>query len=100
MNDSVSVIIPVYNPGGALKKCIESLMAQTWENIEIILVNDGSTDGSDSACREFAAADGRIKYVCQENAGVSAARNRGIELACGEYICFVDSDDYVEPDDV
>lgn len=98
MNDSVSVIIPVYNPGGALKKCIESLMAQTWENIEIILVNDGSTDGSDSACREFAAADGRIKYVCQENAGVSAARNRGIELACGEYICFVDSDDYVEPD--
>ncbi len=98
MNDCVSIIIPVFNPGGALSKCIDSVLAQSFADIEVILINDGSTDNSDRICREFAAADKRIKYFLQENAGVSAARNRGIELACGKYICFVDSDDYVEPD--
>lgn len=99
MGTPVSVIIPVYNPGDvSLRKCLESLTAQSYPDIEIVVVNDGSTDGSDGVCREFAASDRRIKYICQENAGVSAARNKGIDISAGEYICFVDSDDYVDPD--
>lgn len=98
MKPKVSVIIPIYNPGEALRKCVDSVLAQSYHDIEIILINDGSTDNSDILCRKFAAADKRITYIRQENAGVSAARNRGVEIAVGEYICFVDSDDYVDPD--
>lgn len=99
MDTSVSVIIPVYNPGDVfLRKCLESLTAQSYQDMEIVVVNDGSTDGSDGVCREFAASDRRIRYIRQENAGVSAARNKGIDISAGEYICFVDSDDYVDPD--
>lgn len=96
MNTSVSVIIPVYNPGDALRKCLESLISQSYHDIEIIIVNDGSTDSSDSICAEFASKDNRIIYIRQKNAGVSAARNKGIDTATGEFLCFVDSDDYVE----
>lgn len=98
MNELVSVIIPVYNPGTALRKCLDSVMTQTYGNIEIIVINDGSTDGSHSICSEYASKDRRIKYISQPNAGVSAARNRGIDSSSGEYICFVDSDDYLEAD--
>lgn len=98
MNALVSVIIPIYNPGRALRKCLASVVSQTYTDIEIILINDGSTDGSDSVCKEFASKDNRIIYINQENAGVSAARNKGIDVSTGEYICFVDSDDHVDSD--
>ena len=91
----VSVILPVYNPGGGIKKCIEMLRAQTLENIEIIFVDDRGTDGSMDAVREAAEADGRIRILTNpENLGAGAARNHGIEEAKGEYLAFVDPDDY------
>ncbi len=93
----MSVVIPVYRAEKLLPKCIKSLQAQTLTDLEIILVEDGSPDQSGSLCDSFAREDTRIKVLHQENAGVSAARNRGMELATGEYIGFVDSDDYVEP---
>lgn len=98
MNEYVSIIIPVFNPGDALSKCVESVLAQSFADIEVILINDGSTDCSDRICQAFAAADKRIKYFHQDNAGVSAARNKGIAMASGKYLCFVDSDDYVDCD--
>lgn len=97
MNNCVSIIIPIFNPGEALSKCVESVLAQSFVDIEVILINDGSTDNSDCICRKFAAVDKRIKYFPQENAGVSAARNKGIAMASGKYLCFVDSDDFVDP---
>lgn len=92
----VSVIIPVYNVKKYLKKCIESVILQTYENIEIILVNDGSTDGSGVICDEYAVNDMRIRVIHQDNFGVSYARNIGINIATGDYIQFVDSDDCLE----
>lgn len=94
----VSIITPIYNPGESLKRCLKSLVSQSYHNIEIILINDGSTDSSDTICNEFAAEEHRIKYFTQENAGVSSARNLGIEMSDGKYLCFVDADDYVDAD--
>lgn len=98
MKDSqlVSVIVPVYNVGDHLRKCLESLVGQTYRNIEIILVNDGSTDDSGEIIDEFAKRDGRIKAVHKENGGVSSARNKGLSLARGDYITFVDADDIID----
>lgn len=98
MPDLISVMVPVYNAEQNLPKCIESLMVQTYENIQIILVNDGSKDASLEVCRCYAEKDPRIKVVNQENGGEGAARNRGIKEADGAYICFVDADDYVKSD--
>lgn len=94
--DLVSVIIPVYNVATYLEKCIESVIAQTYENIQIILINDGSTDNSKKICEKYALLDNRIDVIEQKNEGVSSARNKGLEHVKGKYICFVDSDDYVE----
>ncbi|SDH73809.1 glycosyltransferase family 2 protein [Desulfosporosinus hippei] len=94
----VSVIIPIYNVGKFLGKCIETIINQTYYNIEIILVDDGSPDHSGRICDEYAAKDKRIKVIHQKNAGVSSARNAGINAASGDYICFVDGDDYLMPD--
>ncbi|MDM8101198.1 glycosyltransferase family 2 protein [Oceanobacillus oncorhynchi] len=94
--DKVSVIVPVYNAEDYLPKSIESLMNQTHENIEIILVDDGSKDHSLSICESYANQDSRIKVHNIKNSGVSAARNLGIDVATGEYITFVDSDDWAE----
>ena len=94
----ISVIVPVYNAEGTLRRCVDSLLGQTFPDAEIILINDGSEDGSDELCRVYRAADERIVYLKQENRGVSAARNAGLDIAEGEYITFVDSDDYVEAD--
>lgn len=94
----ISIIVPVYNIIEYLPRCVGSLQAQTYSNLEIILVDDGSTDGTDWLCDELAAKDGRIKVFHKENGGSSSARNLGLEKANGEYIGFVDSDDYVEPD--
>ena len=97
-NPLISIIIPVFNAGGHLKKCLDSVVGQTWRNLEIILIDDGSTDGSGDLCDEYAAKDKRITCLHQVNSGVSKARNEGIKLAKGEYYHFLDSDDYIEED--
>ena len=92
----VSVIVPIYNVEEYLEECLESIRNQTYTNIEVILVNDGSTDGSKEICEQFCQQDNRFKLVTQENKGLSAARNRGVKESIGEYIMFVDSDDVVK----
>ena len=96
-NILISVIVPVYNVEGYLKKCIESICHQTYENLEIILVDDGSTDGSGFLCDAYAKKDSRIKAIHKTNGGLSDARNTGMEIATGEWWTFVDSDDYLAP---
>lgn len=99
MKDGViSVIIPIYNSGEHLYRCLDSIINQTYEKLEIILIDDGSTDGSSRICDEYAHKDSRIICIHQKNGGVSKARNIGISLAQGEYIHFPDSDDYLELD--
>lgn len=95
MNDLISVIVPIYNVEKYLKKCIESLINQTYDNLEIILVDDGSPDGCGKICDEYALMDGRIHVIHKENGGLSDARNAGIDFAKGQYFMFVDSDDYI-----
>ena len=92
----VSIIVPIFNTQQYIRKCVESLMNQTMKNIEIILIDDGSTDGSPAMIDAFAGSDDRIKVIHQKNQGVSMARNRGIESAKGRYVGFVDSDDWVD----
>ncbi len=93
----ISIIVPVYNVENQIERCIKSLLSQTYKNIEIILIDDGSTDNSYNICSKYADIDKRIKLIHQENSGVSKARNTGIEICKGDYIGFVDSDDYIEP---
>ena len=94
----ISVVVPVYNAGPYLRQCLNSLAAQTYPHVEIILVDDGSSDGSDQVCREYAERDGRFQYVrLSANHGPSVARNVGVRQAAGAFISFVDADDYVEP---
>lgn len=97
MSKTVSVIVPVYNVEQYLPRCIESLLAQTYTALEILLINDGSTDHSGKVCDEFAAKDSRLKVIHKENGGVSSARNAGLRAATGDYIGFLDSDDYIAP---
>lgn len=94
----ISVIIPVYNPGKYFQACIDSIVNQTYRNLEIILIDDGSTDGSGRKCDEYALADCRVKVIHQKNAGVSRARNVGLKIATGDFYHFPDSDDYIELD--
>ena len=96
--DLISIIIPVYNVEKYLEECIESVINQTYRNLEIILVDDGSTDKCLETCKEYEKRDNRIKVIHQENAGVSVARNVGIDFSTGQYIGFVDSDDFIEKD--
>lgn len=98
MTEKITVIVPVYNVEHYLDKCLDSVIKQTYKNIEIIVVNDGSTDSSGAICKEFAEIDHRIIYIEQENAGLSAARNTGLENMSGDYVTFVDSDDWIEQD--
>ncbi len=98
MEPVLSVIIPVYNRESFLERCVKSVAASSLQNIEIILVDDGSTDHSGVLCDKLAEEDKRIIVIHQQNAGVSAARNGGLEKARGKYFAFVDSDDYIEPD--
>ncbi len=95
MSALVSIVIPVYNLEKYIENCLSKIICQTYKNLEIICVDDGSTDSSAEIISEFAQKDSRIKYICQENAGVSAARNKGLDIATGEYIMFVDGDDYL-----
>lgn len=97
-NPLITVVLPIYNVAKWLDTCIQSIVKQTYRNLQIILVDDGSTDESPTICERWAAKDNRINVVHQQNAGLSAARNTGLRLRKGEYVCFVDSDDYVEHD--
>ena len=95
-NELISIIVPVYNVEQYLEKCVDSIINQTYKNLEIILVDDGATDSSGKLCDELAKIDNRIKVYHKENGGLSDARNYGVERATGEYIGFVDSDDYID----
>jgi glycosyltransferase involved in cell wall biosynthesis len=98
LNPLISVIVPVYNAEKRLVKCIDSILAQSYIHFELLLINDGSKDSSGTICDAYAQKDNRVKVFHKENGGASSARNIGIEHATGEYIVFVDSDDYVEKD--
>lgn len=93
---TISVIIPVYNTEKYLRRCIDSVLAQTYQDFELLLIDDGSEDSSGAICDEYAARDSRVKVFHKENGGVSSARNLGLDNARGEWITFVDSDDYIE----
>ncbi len=93
----ISVIVPVYNVKDYLKRCVNSILNQTYTKLEIILVDDGSTDGSSSICDEYKKKDNRIVVIHKPNGGLSSARNAAIQIARGDYFSFVDSDDYIEP---
>ena len=93
----VSVIIPVYNVEKYLRKCVDSVLSQTYKNLEIFLVDDGSPDNCGKICDEYAKKDKRIKVIHQQNCGLSSARNAALDVCTGEYITFIDSDDWVEP---
>jgi glycosyltransferase involved in cell wall biosynthesis len=94
----ISVIIPVYNTSAFLERCMRSVLGQTHTDLEVIMINDGSTDNSGELCDAWAAEDARVKVIHQANGGLSRARNAGLEIATGDYIAFVDSDDWIEPD--
>ena len=91
----ISVIVPVYNVEEYLEECLESIRQQTFTDIEVILVNDGSTDGSREICEQYCEKDSRFRLINQENQGQSVARNRGVKESVGQYIMFVDSDDVI-----
>lgn len=100
MESIVSIIVPVYNAEKYLDRCVKSIAKQTYTNIEIILVDDGSPDNCPKMCDDFAKEDSRIKVIHKENAGAGEARNTGLDNATGEFVCFVDSDDYIEEDTI
>lgn len=97
MNELISVIVPIYNVESYLVKCVDSILNQTYSNIEIILVDDGSTDNSSNICDDYKKKDNRIKVIHQKNSGLTITRRAGANLACGKYIGFVDGDDWIEP---
>lgn len=97
MNELVSVIVPIYNVEDYLTDCVDSIIAQSYRNIEIILVNDGSPDGCLELCRHYSQIDERVVVVDKENGGLGSARNAGIEVMSGQYVAFIDSDDYIHP---
>ena len=98
MEPLISVIVPIYKVETYLRRCVDSLLVQTYKKMEIILVDDGSPDGCPAICDDYAKQDERIQFIHQKNAGLSGARNAGIDAANGAYFAFVDSDDYVAPD--
>ena len=98
MNKTISVIVPVYNVASYLPQCLESILNQDYEDLQVLLVDDGSTDTSGAICDRFAARDSRIQVIHQKNGGAASAKNAGLRAASGKYLSFVDSDDYLEPD--
>ena len=94
----ISVVVPIYNVSKYLPKCIESILHSTYKNLEVILVDDGSTDECPTICDDYAKKDSRIKVIHKKNGGLSDARNKGLDIATGEYISFIDSDDYIDAD--
>lgn len=98
MNEMISIVVPIYNVEKYLEKCIDSMLNQSYKNIEIILVNDGSTDSSGEICDRYADIDNRITVIHKKNGGLSDARNAALDVAKGSYVTFVDSDDYIKED--
>ena len=98
MNKTISVIVPVYNVASYLPQCMESILNQDYEDLQVLLIDDGSTDDSGAICDRFAARDSRIQVIHQKNGGAASAKNAGLRAASGKYLSFVDSDDYLEPD--
>lgn len=98
MGELVGIIIPVYNVEKYIRRCLDTVISQTYKNIEVLLIDDGSSDSSYSICQEYSKKDNRLKLLHKENGGVSSARNIGIDVANGKYISFVDAGDWVEPD--
>ena len=94
----ISIVVPVYNAEKYLNRCVDSILSQTYTDIELILINDGSTDSSGELCKKYAESDSRVKYFSKENEGPGVTRFLGAQKATGEYICFVDSDDYLSED--
>lgn len=91
----ISIIIPVYNAADTIRQCVESVLSQSYKNFELILVDDGSSDKSLDICKEYALRDNRVKVIHKANGGVSSARNKGLDVAVGEWITFIDADDYI-----
>lgn len=98
MNDVISVIVPVYNVAAYLPQCLDSILNQDYRNLEVILIDDGSEDESGSICDRYGGLDSRVRVIHQKNGGAAAAKNAGLRVATGEYLSFVDSDDFLEPD--
>ena len=98
MNPKISVIVPVYNVEEYLDECVNSIISQSYANLEIILVDDGSPDGCPAKCDDWAGRDARIRVIHKKNGGLSDARNAGLDICTGEYVAFVDSDDWIKPD--
>ena len=98
MNEKISVIVPIYKVEQVLKRCVDSILSQTYENLEIILVDDGSPDQCPAICDAYARQDARIKVVHKKNGGLTSAWKEGVRHAEGEWLGFVDSDDWIEPD--
>ena len=92
----ISIIVPIYNSESTLKRCVDSILAQTYQNFELLLIDDGSKDCSGEICKEYAQKDSRVKVFHKENGGVSSARNLGLDNARGEWVTFVDSDDWID----
>lgn len=97
MNQTISVIVPVYNVAQYLPQCVDSILSQDYEDLEVILIDDGSKDASGEICDQYAAQDSRVRVIHQKNGGAAAAKNAGLRAASGKYLTFVDSDDYLEP---
>ena len=97
MKDVISVIVPVYNVSAYLPECLDSILSQDYEKLEVILIDDGSTDDSGAICDAYAQRDNRIRVIHQKNGGAAAAKNAGLRAATGEYLSFADSDDFLEP---
>ena len=97
MKDVISVIVPVYNVSAYLPECLDSILSQDYEKLEVILIDDGSTDDSGAICDAYAQRDNRIRVIHQNNGGAAAAKNAGLRAAAGEYLSFADSDDFLEP---
>jgi len=98
VNKTISVIVPIYNVAAYLPECLESILNQDYRELQVLLIDDGSTDASGTICDQFAARDPRIQVIHQKNGGAASAKNAGLQAATGEYLSFVDSDDYLEPD--
>ncbi len=98
MDSTISVIIPVYNVEAYLPQCLDSVLSQSYSDLQVIVIDDGSTDTSGAICDEYAAKDPRVVVIHQKNGGAAAAKNAGLRVATGKYLSFVDSDDYLEPD--
>ena len=97
MNGLISVIVPVYNVAAYLPQCVQSILTQDYPDLEVILIDDGSTDASGTICDEYAQKDGRVRVIHQKNGGAAAAKNAGLRVATGTYLSFVDSDDFLDP---